>query len=210
MTVEFESEDNVYAPEEGLYSQTMPTLLRIERFFMKLFVPRTVIYDGNMGGGQPESFRRPCRCKQKKAQNFHEMLAEVNCPVFRGLSGGCRGIVQYPSTDEPSGFGLSTATVERLTAEGKVNTQTDSNLRTNRQIISENLFTVFNLVNALLAAAVFIVSLNEPRYFVNLAFIFVAIINTAIGIIQEIRLQYGLYQHIDSADLLRHSQRTDC
>ncbi|NLZ70003.1 MAG: HAD-IC family P-type ATPase [Clostridiaceae bacterium] len=126
---------------------------------------------------------------KENAEIFSEMLAEVNLP---GEPEACRTVAEelcsHLSTDrEPSGFGLSTAVVERLTAEGKINTQTDSNLRTNRQIISENLFTVFNLVNVLLAAAVFLVSLSEPRYLVNLAFIFVAIINTAIGIIQEIR-----------------------
>ena len=43
--------------------------------------------------------------------------------------------------------GLSTKEVEELTAQGKVNVSDNNNLKSNWQIIKDNVFTLFNLYN---------------------------------------------------------------
>ncbi|MGL4284070.1 MAG: HAD-IC family P-type ATPase, partial [Eubacterium aggregans] len=78
--------------------------------------------------------------------------------------------------------GLDTPDVERLKAEGKTNVQPESKTKSVSQIIRDNTCTLFNLLNVILA--IMVISVGSYR---NALFINIIVINTMIGIVQEIR-----------------------
>lgn len=80
------------------------------------------------------------------------------------------------------GLGLSQAQVDVRIMSGKVNVQPQSKTKTISAIVKENTFTLFNLLNIILALMVVFVG-----SFQNILFINIVIINTVIGIVQEIR-----------------------
>lgn len=78
--------------------------------------------------------------------------------------------------------GLSSAEVDQRIKNGQINKAVDDQFKTNSQIIRENIFTYFNLIFAVLAVLlIFVGAYND------LTFLPVIILNTIIGIIQEIR-----------------------
>lgn len=78
--------------------------------------------------------------------------------------------------------GLSLKEVEERIAAGKVNTDAGVKTRSIKRIFYDNIFTLFNAVNVILAIIV-----ACTGSFKNMLFMGVIICNTAIGIIQEIR-----------------------
>ncbi len=78
--------------------------------------------------------------------------------------------------------GLSSAEVEAKIKHGKTNSIKSKDPNSVAKIIARNLFTIFNLVNLILALMVFFVGSYK-----NLLFIFIAIANTLIAIVNEIR-----------------------
>ncbi len=78
--------------------------------------------------------------------------------------------------------GLSSAEVEERVAAGKVNADAGIKTRSIKRICYENIFTLFNAVNVILAIIVAFTGSYK-----NMLFMGVIICNTAIGIIQEIR-----------------------
>ena len=78
--------------------------------------------------------------------------------------------------------GLSTAEVEERIAAGKINRNMEFKTKSVKELIIENLCTLFNLINVILA---FLVILTGS--FKNLTFLFVVFLNTAIGVIQSMR-----------------------
>lgn len=78
--------------------------------------------------------------------------------------------------------GLSREQVEERIAAGTVNRQPQSKTKTVSRIIRDNTLTLFNLLNIVLALMIIFVA-----SFQNLLFINIVIINTVIGIVQEIR-----------------------
>ena len=78
--------------------------------------------------------------------------------------------------------GLSTAEVEERIASGKINRNMELKTKSVRELIIENLCTLFNLINAVLAILVLLTG-----SFKNLTFLFVVFLNTAIGVIQSMR-----------------------
>ena len=78
--------------------------------------------------------------------------------------------------------GLSSVEVEERVKAGKVNTDAGLKTRSIKRICYDNIFTLFNAVNVVLAI---IVALTGS--YKNMLFMGVIICNTAIGIIQEIR-----------------------
>lgn len=77
--------------------------------------------------------------------------------------------------------GLTTEEVQKRINEGKSNTSNTDNLKSNWQIIKDNVFTLFNLFNFLIAVA-----LGCVQAYTNMVFILIIIVNVLIGIIQEI------------------------
>lgn len=78
--------------------------------------------------------------------------------------------------------GLTNAEVEERVASGKVNIDAGVKTRSIKQIVIENICTLFNAINFILAIFVFITG-----SFKNMLFMIVIVCNTVIGIIQEIR-----------------------
>ena len=78
--------------------------------------------------------------------------------------------------------GLTQAEVDQRVAAGKVNVAIDDEFKTNKQIIRENVFTYFNLI--FLVLTILLLIAGDIR---DLTFLPVIILNTVIGIVQEIR-----------------------
>jgi len=77
--------------------------------------------------------------------------------------------------------GLSDEEVQSRVAEGQVNQTSHSTQKTNIEIIKENVFTLFNALNFLLAFLLLLVGAYS-----NMAFIAIIILNIIV-IVQEIR-----------------------
>ena len=93
--------------------------------------------------------------------------------------------------------GLTNEQVQERIAEGKVNVNENTNTRTYKQIILENTLTFFNFLNiALLVLVLFV------RSYKNSMFMGIILINTVIGIIQEIRAK----KTIDKLAILTESK----
>lgn len=78
--------------------------------------------------------------------------------------------------------GLCQKEVDQRMADGKFNKQVDKISKSYEDIIKDNLFTLFNLINVILAG--FVIFLGSWR---NLLFMGVILSNVVIGILQEIR-----------------------
>lgn len=78
--------------------------------------------------------------------------------------------------------GLSSADVAERMAHGDVNADVDVKTRSIKQIVLGNVCTLFNLINVILAALVALTGSYK-----NMLFIMVIVLNTVIGIVQEIR-----------------------
>ena len=104
--------------------------------------------------------------------------------------------------------GLTSAVAEERARNGKSNGSFDVKTKSVGQIFRENIFTLFNLINIILAAL--IVMVGSYR---NMLFMGVVIANTAIGIIQEIRSKRVIDRlsliSAPKAHLLRNGQETE-
>ncbi len=78
--------------------------------------------------------------------------------------------------------GLSKAEVDQKIAAGKVNVALDDEFKTNGQIIKENTLTYFNMI--FLVLTILLLIAGDIR---DLTFLPVIILNTIVGIVQEIR-----------------------
>ena len=78
--------------------------------------------------------------------------------------------------------GLTDEQVNERIAEGKVNVDENPNTRTYKQIVKENTLTFFNFLNLVLLVLVLLVGSYKNAFFVC-----IIVINTLIGIAQEIR-----------------------
>ncbi len=78
--------------------------------------------------------------------------------------------------------GLTNEQVQERIEEGKVNFNENPNTRTYKQIVKENTLTFFNFLNLVLLVLVLLVGSYKNSMFVG-----IIIINTVIGIIQEVR-----------------------
>ena len=78
--------------------------------------------------------------------------------------------------------GLSSREVESREEKGLVNYDTDVKTKSIKRILTENIFSLFNIINFILAAAVIMAGSYK-----NVLFMGIIICNTLIGIIQAIR-----------------------
>lgn len=78
--------------------------------------------------------------------------------------------------------GLTIEQVEERKAQGLVNFNTEASTKSVKQIVRENVCTLFNMINIVLAIAVICVG-----SFKNLTFMMIIILNTLISIVQELR-----------------------
>ena len=85
-------------------------------------------------------------------------------------------------TEIDSSFGLSEEQVAARVERGQINKQIDHISKSYKEIIHDNIFTLFNLINVVLAG--FIIFIGSWK---NLLFMGVILSNIVIGILQEIR-----------------------
>ncbi len=95
--------------------------------------------------------------------------------------------------------GLSSAEVAEKNAQGRVNKSSQKTSNTVGKIILRNTLTIFNIVNIILAAMIIVVGSYK-----HLLFIFIAIANTLIGIVNEVRAK----RTIDKMRLLAEQKPT--
>lgn len=95
--------------------------------------------------------------------------------------------------------GLTAAAVQQRLTAGLHNEPLPPLTRSVQQIFRDNLLTLFNLINVLLGALVFMTGSYK-----NLLFLFVVIMNTAIGIFQEIRAK----RQVDKLTILSAAKMT--
>ena len=95
--------------------------------------------------------------------------------------------------------GLSSTEVAEKNAQGRVNKSSQKTSNTVGKIILRNILTIFNIVNIILAAMIIVVGSYK-----HLLFIFIAIANTLIGIVNEVRAK----RTIDKMRLLAEQKPT--
>ncbi|MGO5542446.1 HAD-IC family P-type ATPase [Blautia sp. HCP3S3_H10_1] len=83
--------------------------------------------------------------------------------------------------------GLTNEQVQQRIEEGKVNANENPNTRSYKQIVKENVLTFFNFLNLALMAMVLLVGSYKNSMFMG-----IIVINTIIGIIQEVRAKKTL------------------
>ena len=108
---------------------------------------------------------------------FHIEPAVPLVPFKRGA--------HVPDTSASNPFtqtGLTAAEVEERIAAGKVNVNTDLKTKSVRELVVENVCTLFNLINLVLALLVVLTGAWK-----NLTFLGIVLANTAIGIVQALR-----------------------
>lgn len=102
-----------------------------------------------------------------------------------------------PQYEPPLETGLTLEEVQQRVAAGQQNDPLPPLTRSIKQIFRDNLVTLFNLINVLLGALVLVTGSYK-----NLLFLGVVVVNTAIGIFQEIRSK----RQIDKLALLSESK----
>ena len=95
--------------------------------------------------------------------------------------------------------GLSSREVESREEKGLVNYDTDVKTKSIKRILTEKIFSLFNIINFILAAAVIMAGSYK-----NVLFMGIIICNTLIGIIQEIRSKLT----VDKLSIMASSQVT--
>ena len=95
--------------------------------------------------------------------------------------------------------GLSSREVESREEKGLVNYDTDVKTKSIKRILTENIFSLFNIINFILAAAVIMAGSYK-----NVLFMGIIICNTLIGIIQAIRSKLT----VDKLSIMASSQVT--
>ena len=98
-----------------------------------------------------------------------------------------------------AGRGLTEDEVAKRIAQGLVNRPTKKQTKSSAQIVKEHLFTLFNLINAILAIAVIFVGAYK-----NALFILLVAFNFAVGVVQEIRAK----KKVETLSLLTDPQAT--
>jgi cation-transporting ATPase E len=96
-------------------------------------------------------------------------------------------ILDIQDNNEENIIGLTSIEVSQRIKDGKVNHIPKTPSRTISQIIRANLFTRFNAINFVLAAVIILA--GSPK---NAIFVGVIIVNTLIGVVQEVKAKYTL------------------
>ena len=86
-------------------------------------------------------------------------------------------------------IGLTNKEVEERISKGLINKDNHSKTKTIKEIILENTFTLFNIINIILGVAILLVG-----SFKNLVFLLIVLANTLISIYQEVRTKKTLDQ----------------
>lgn len=97
--------------------------------------------------------------------------------------------------------GLTASEVEERIAAGKVNVNTELKTKSVKELLIENICTLFNLINVILAALVIITGAWK-----NLTFLGIVFLNTGIGVVQALRSK----RMVDKLTLLASKKPRPC
>lgn len=97
--------------------------------------------------------------------------------------------------------GLTNEQVQQRIEEGKINVNENPNTRSYKQIVRENVLTFFNFLNLALMIMVLLVGSYKNSMFMG-----IIVINTVIGIIQEVRAKKTL----DKLAILQRARQWSC
>ncbi len=115
------------------------------------------------------------------------MLADDLRALFKKEDKSTALRTEIPVFKAKASYGLTAAQVSERTEAGWTNTPVDPPGKTVGQIIADNVFTYFNMIFVILAICVIAVGSWQ-----NLMFMGVVIINTVIGIVQELKAKRTL------------------
>lgn len=93
--------------------------------------------------------------------------------------------VKRVKTDYQSG--LSSDQVEERVLKGQTNATPNTNSKTIKSIICENVFTFFNILCFVVFVALAIVNIKYKQSWSNVLFMLIIVVNIVIGIVQEVR-----------------------
>ena len=83
--------------------------------------------------------------------------------------------------------GLTNEQVQERIAKGQTNASPNTNVKTIRSIIVENVFTFFNILCFIIAIALIVVNIIFKQSWSNIFFMLTIMVNIIIGIVQEIK-----------------------
>ena len=128
--------------------------------------------------------------KQERAANGDPSIGDILGSMFqRKKKKKNEPIVQKRvkrvKTDYKSGLTLDQ--VQERISKGQTNETPNTNVKTIKSILVENIFTFFNILCFLIAIALAVVNITYNQGWSNILFMVTIVINIIIGIIQEIR-----------------------
>lgn len=127
--------------------------------------------------------------KQEEDDDGEPKLRDVFKMVFKNRKKKPEPIVQKRvkrvKTDYESG--LTKEQVQERVSKGQTNASPNTNVKTIRSIICENVFTFFNILCFLIAIALVVVNIIYKQTWSNIFFMVTIMINIIIGIVQEIK-----------------------
>lgn len=138
---------------------------------------------------------------EKKRKKDINNLAEPKAPQFpqaklSGAGGSAaqksRSTFSHDSAALALDRGLSTEQVKARIKAGHSNSNFEEHTKSKFQIYKDNIFTLFNLVNLLIAMMVVYAALEDSSYWKNIMFTGVVISNTAMSIYQELKAKKTL------------------
>ncbi len=126
-------------------------------------------------------------------------MAAWHCTITRYvLVTGTRAHNDGPMTEQPNVRGLTAAEVAERVARGQVNRAPRSDLAEYRAILARNVLTLFNALVVPAAVALFLLGKYAPAWAVS----GMAVVNTLIGIAQEVRAK----RHLDQLAILTETR----
>ena len=133
--------------------------------------------------------KKKAKLKEEEEDDGEPKLRDVFKMVFNSKKKKPEPIVQKRVKRVKADYqtGLTADQVQERILKGQTNATPNTNVKTIRSIITQNLFTFFNILCFLIAIALIVVNIIYKQSWSNILFMAIIVINIVIGIVQEIR-----------------------
>ena len=133
--------------------------------------------------------KKKAKLKEEEEDDGEPKLRDVFKMVFNNKKKKPEPIVQKRVKRVKADYqtGLTDDQVQERIMKGQTNATPNTNVKTIRSIITQNLFTFFNILCFLIAIALIVVNIIYKQSWSNILFMAIIVINIVIGIVQEIR-----------------------
>ena len=133
--------------------------------------------------------KKKAKLKEEEEDDGEPKLRDVFKMVFNNKKKKPEPIVQKRVKRVKADYqtGLTADQVQERIMKGQTNATPNTNVKTIRSIITQNLFTFFNILCFLIAIALIVVNIIYKQSWSNILFMAIIVINIVIGIVQEIR-----------------------